>query len=286
MDIGRLFSTSFAMFRQRFWPLAGMWAVFFAIQIGAMIVLGIAAAVLGISGLATDLEDPAAIAGMGVGMILLLVLFYGAYIVVILAQQAALVTLASPLEEPAFGAALSRGFRSALPFLGITLIMVLAYFVLVLILGGVAGLAAAGGGAAGSILVALLAVPAIIYLGCRFAVLVPVVAVDQVFNPLTAIRRSWAVTQGKVLAIFLAIVGFLLASLVALGLPFGLMLYLLGGTGGGSADPGAAFGMVALGFLVFVPLFIAYSVYAAAFTASMHSEVTGGGAESLEEVFA
>jgi len=286
MDIGRLFSTSFAMFRQRFWPLAGMWAVFFAIQIGAMIVLGIAAAVLGISGLATDLEDPAAIAGMGVGMILLLVLFYGAYIVVILAQQAALVTLASPLEEPAFGAALSRGFRSALPFLGITLIMVLVYFVLVLVLGGVAGLAAAGGGAAGSILVALLAVPAIIYLGCRFAVLVPVVAVDQVFNPLTAIRRSWAVTQGKVLAIFLAIVGFLLASLVALGLPFGLMVYLLGGTGGGSADPGAAFGMVALGFLVFVPLFIAYSIYAAAFTASMHSEVTGGGAESLEEVFA
>lgn len=287
MDIGRVFSTSFAMFRQRFWPLAGMWAVFFAIQIGAVFVLGIAAAVLGVSGLAADLENPAALAGMGTAMILLMVLLYGAYIVVILAQQAALVTLASPLEEPAFGAALARGFKSALPFLGITLILVLGYVLLAAVVGGVAGAAAAGGGSVGGILVALLAVPALIYLACRFAVLVPVIAVDQVFNPLTAIRRSWTVTQGRVLAIFLAFLGFVLLSLAALGVPLGALVFLFGSTtGGAEADPGAAIGALALVFLVFIPLFIAYSIYAAVFTAAMHSEVTGGGADSFEEVFA
>ena len=34
IDIGRVFSTSFAIFRQRFWLLVGMWLVFFAIQMG------------------------------------------------------------------------------------------------------------------------------------------------------------------------------------------------------------------------------------------------------------
>lgn len=287
MDIGRTFSTSFAMFRQRFWPLAGMWAVFFAIQMAGAVVLGIAAAVLGIAGLGADLEDPSALAGMGIGMVVLMMLFYAAYIVILLAQQAALVTLASPLEEPAFGAALARGFKSALPFLGITLIMLLAYFLFALVIGGVVGAAAAGGGAAGGVLAALLVVPALIYLACRFAVLVAVVAVDQVFNPLAAIRRSWEVTRGKVLGVFLAMIGFVLLSLVALGVPFGAIVLLLGSsTGGAGADPGAAFGVIALLFLVFVPLFVVYSLFAAAFNAALHSEVTGGGADSFEEVFA
>lgn len=106
IDIGRVFSTSWAMLRQRFWLLAGMWGVFFAIQLAGLFVLGILMAMVGVAGAAAGggLDDPTAMAGLGVGVILLMVLFYGAYLVLVLAQQAAMVTLASPLEQPSSGA--------------------------------------------------------------------------------------------------------------------------------------------------------------------------------------
>ena len=37
MDIGRVFSISFAMFRQRFWLLLGMWLVFLVIRTWQMV---------------------------------------------------------------------------------------------------------------------------------------------------------------------------------------------------------------------------------------------------------
>ena len=284
LGIGRVFSTSFAMFRRRFWALVGMWAVFFAIQIAGSAVFGIAMVVFGMTGMAaldTGLDSPAAIAGMGIGMILVLVLFYAAYVVILLAQQAAMVTLASPLEEPAFGAALGRGFKSALPFLAITVILMLGYFLIAGVIGGVAG--AAGGGSVVSAVLALLSLPVLVYLACRLAVLIPVVAVEQVFNPIAAIRRSWAVTRGKAGDVFLALLAFVAVSLVALCLPFAV---IFGGLLGSQDNDGAAAGFAIVGVLLFIPLFIAYTILAAAFTAALHSELTGSGAEALGEVFA
>ena len=288
MDIGRVFSTSFAMMRQRFWPLLGMWAVFFVIQVVAMFALIIAIAGMGMAGsagLSAGLEDPAALAGLGIGMIVFMVAFYAGYIVLVLAQQAALVTLASPLEEPSFGGALSRGFRSALPFLGITVLLLLAYVTLLAALAAVTGGASLAGDTAGGMvggLLALLFLPVLIYLACRFSVLVGVVAVDQVFNPVTAIRRSWSVTGGKVLSILLAFIGFIAISAVIIGLPFALMF----GAAGSSASNSAADAALAVSLLLFFPLIIVYTIFASAFSSALHAVVTGGGAERLEEVFA
>lgn len=288
MDIGRVFSTSFAMMRQRFWPLLGMWAVFFVIQVVAMFALIIAIAGMGMAGsagLSAGLEDPAALAGLGIGMIVLMVAFYAGYIVLVLAQQAALVTLASPLEEPSFGGALSRGFKSALPFLGITVLLLLAYVTLLAALAAVTGGASLAGDTAGGMvggLLALLFLPVLIYLACRFSVLVGVVAVDQVFNPVTAIRRSWSVTGGKVLSILLAFIGFIAISAVIIGLPFALMF----GAAGSSASNSAADAALAVSLLLFFPLIIVYTIFASAFSSALHAVVTGGGAERLEEVFA
>lgn len=289
MDIGRVFATSFAMLRQRFWLLVGMWAVFFAIQLAASIVLGIGMAVLGMAGAAgmsAGIEDPAAIAGLGVGMIVFMVLFYGAYLVIVLAQQAAMVTIASPLEEPSFSAAMTRGFKSALPFFGIAVLMMLGYLALVALMAGVLGAASVGGGTAGSaaaVVVALAFLPLLIFFACRFSVLIPVVAVDQVFNPVAAMRRSWSVTRGKVLRIMLAFLGFFGITLLALGVPFAL---LGGAIFAGQDNPAAVAGIGIIGVLAIIPLFVIYMIFTSTFTAALHSEVTGGGAESLEEVFA
>lgn len=290
IDIGRVFSTSFAMLRERFWPLVGMWALFFVIQMAGVVLLSIGLAVVGIAGgaagLGAGLDDLSALAGLGIGMIIFIVLYYAAYIVILLAQQAAMVALASPLEDPSFGGALSRGFMSALPFLAITLLLMLAYLAIALAVGAVLGAVGLGSETASGflgILIALLFVPVAIYFGCRFSVLVPVVAVDQVFSPIAALRRSWALTRGKVLQIFLALLCFILISAVALGLPFGL---IFGAVFAGGDDPAALGGLAIIGFLLMFPLFIIYTIYASAFTASLHSEVTDGGAEALEEVFA
>lgn len=289
IDIGRVFATSWAMLRQRFWLLVGMFAVFFAIQMVGSVVLGIVVALVGVAGAAgigAGIEDPAAITGMSIGFIIFMALFYGAYLVLVLAQQAAMVVLASPLEEPSFGTALGRGFKSALPFFGITIILVLGYLVLAGLVFGLAGAAGFAGGAAGGvvgILMLVLLAPVMIFLGCRLSVLVPVVAVDQVFNPIAAIRRSWTVTAGRVTGIFLSMLAFGALTLVIIGLPF---LLMFGAISGAEDNPEAAIGAMVLAFLGFIPLMLAYSAFASAYMASLHSEVTGGGSDALEEVFA
>ena len=287
MDIARVFSISFAMFRQRFWLLLGMWAVFLVIQIAAFVVLMIALVVVGVSaGLDRGLEDPAGLTGLGAGVIALLVALYAAYFVILIAQQAAMVTIASPLEEPVFGTAMVRGFRSALPFFGIGLLIVVVMFALSFALVGMAGGSDMGPGSTAAAVAAflpLLFLPLFIYLGCRFSVLIPVVAVDQVFNPFTALRRSWSVTRGKVLRILLALISFILLSIVVLGVPYAI---IFGAAFAGDEFPAASIGLMLFSFLIFVPLLIAYTMYTSAFTAALHCEVTGGGAERLEEVFA
>lgn len=286
MDIRRVFSISFAMFRQRFWLLLGMWLVFLVIQLAAAIALFIGVMVMGLAGAAgvtAGLDDPAALAGFGIGMIAVLVVFYGGYIVILLAQQAAMVTIASPLEEPSFGGAMVRGFRSALPFFALAVLLLLGYFVIALGVMVLLGVSDAAGGGALSAILPLLSLPLLIYLACRFAVLIPVVAVEQVFNPFKALRRSWSVTRGKVLAILLALVGFGVLTLATVGLPFGV---IYGVVFAAQDFPVAGAGAILVVFLIFIPLMIAYAMFTSAFTAALHSEVTGGGAERLEEVFA
>mgnify|MGYP002779216249 FL=1 len=282
MSIRRVFVTAWAMLRQRFWVLAGMWAAFFAIQTAASVVLGIAGMAAGAAGAASfgaALEDPAALAGMGIGMLAFMVLFYGAYLVTLLAQQAAMVTLASPLEEPDFGAALARGFRSALPFGAITLGLGLGYAALAAVTSAVAAAAAGPVGA----LLTLPVLPAMVWLGCRLAVLIPVVAVDRAYNPMAAIRRCWAVTRGKAGAILLALLGLGGVMLALFGLPLALLIAVL------VAAQDKLFWTIAvviIGALLFLPVLLGFTLYVSAFIAALHAEVTDGGAEALEEVFA
>jgi hypothetical protein len=193
METQRVVATPFDMLRRRFWPLVGQWAVFLAIQSGGSMVMGVAMLLFGVAG--AGLDDPAALGGMVIGMIVFLVPFYGAYLMLIFAQQAALVTMAWPLEDQSFGAAMTRGFRSAVPFFAISLVLTFGYMALAtlfVLLASVLGEAAA---LVGGVL-ALLSLPLMVWLGCRFAVLVPVVAVEQVIHPIAALKRCWAVTQG------------------------------------------------------------------------------------------
>jgi hypothetical protein len=240
----------------------------------------------GVAAFGVGLQDPAAITGMGVGMLAFVALFYAAYVAILFAQQAAMVTLASPLERPSFGPALVRGFKSALPFFGIAVLMMLGYLAimaLISVLIVVLGLSGSAGGPIAAAAMLLLFVPVMIYLGCRLAVIIPVVAVDQVYNPFTALRRAWSVTGGKVIGILLVLIGTGLLGILGLGAPMALIFASAIGSDG---DPLATIGVGFVVLLLMIPLFILYTVFISAITAVLHSEVTQGGADKLEEVFA
>lgn len=280
IEIGRVFSTGWRMLRQRLWLMLGMCAVFLAIQFGAFMVMGIGFLLLGTAGAAGfsgAIEDPSAMMGLGIGLLLVFVLLYAAYLVLLLAQQAALVTLASPLEDASFGAAMGRGFKSAPPFFVILVIMLLGYFALAALM---AGLSLAVGG---NTIVTLLFLPVMAYLACRLSVLVPVVAVDQIYNPLKAIRRAWSLTRGKVLGIFVTLLIYTVGVVAIIATP---ILLLTNVADGGGASPEAAAGAALGVFLLVFPLLFFYLITLSAMAASLHHELTGGGAEALEEVFA
>lgn len=282
--ISRVLGTGFAMLRERFWLMVGMWLVFFAIQMAASLVLGMSLAVMGAAGAAMSgawLDDPASLMGMGVGMIAVLGVVYAVAIAVVFAQQAAMVVLVSPLEQPAFGAALGRGFKSVLPFAGLMLVLGVIYLGVSVAAGAViAALSLAGETAAalaGGLLL-LLALPALIYAGCRLSLVIAVVAVDEIYNPVAALRRAWGVTRGKVIGIALVLLATGLLALAVIGLPLGLLF--------GAALSGGSDSSVAVGMLLLIPLFVVYSLFVASVIAALHAEVTEGRTERLEEVFA
>lgn len=289
IDIGRVFSTGWAMLKQRLWLLLGMWLVFLVIQLAFSTVFGLGLGGLGLAGgaaLAGGIDNPAALLGMGAGVVFASLLFYAAYLALAFAQQGAMVVLASPLEQPSFGEALVTGGRSALTSLGLMLLLILAY--LALALAGVVftlamGLLGDAGAGIAALLLVVLAVPAAVYIGCRLSVLIAVVAVERVFNPLAALRRCWAITRGKVPGILLVFIAFVVLAVVLLAVP---LLMIVGPSFAGGPDSAAGAGGVLVGILLVFPLFILYSIATSVLVAALHAEVSAGGAERLEQVFA
>ena len=131
-----------------------------------------------------------------------------------------------------------------------------------------------------SVVLALLLIPASIYLACRFAVLVPVIVVEQIYNPIKAVNRAWAVSRGRVLSILVVLLLVGLASLVVFGLPMGAAIAVSDPSAGGEPPL-----LVALMPILMFPLTIAFMIFFSAVTASLHARISDHGAQSAAEVF-
>lgn len=277
-DIGRVFSNTFAMVRERWGPMLGLWATFFgALLLYAMIfggVLGGSALAMG-AAFSGSLDNPAALGGMGVGFILMLVVFYIGYIAIALGQQGAMIAMASPIQNVTFGEAFTLGLKGGLSFLGVIVLLMIAYVVVLLLGAGFAAIL----GEAGAVILAILILPVAIYLACRMSVLVPVIVVDRVFNPIKAITQTWATTRGNVLGIFLIYVGFTVLALIAIGIPFAL----LGGMMGAGGEPGVL--TLIFGFLIGIAIFIGFTLVSSSMIASLHAEISDTHVEDLSETF-
>jgi len=288
IDIRRVFSATLSMLKQRGLMLVGMLVLFTVLQMIFYTVFGgiIGASMAGAMFALTDMQDPAAVMSLGGGVVIFALLFYLASFLFALAQQASLTALSSPLARPVFGDALGAGFKAAPTLLGTTFLFGAIYLLVVLLWVLLAAVFALFGdlGTFANVLVALAVLPLAIYLACRFSVLVPVVAVDNVRNPIRAIRRSWQITEGKVIGILALI---LISGLIALGLAAVPFLLVFAGGAGAANEFTAAGGVTALlGFLLFIPLMVLIGIASAVLSAALHAVIGDSEQQEIAAAFA
>ncbi|MGX7953677.1 glycerophosphoryl diester phosphodiesterase membrane domain-containing protein [Tsuneonella sp. HG249] len=117
----------------------------------------------------------------------------------------AMLVLLTDRSRPTVGQALGSGLRLLLPYLGAQILMSCVFGILLLLPFAIAASAGTGAG----VLVGFLALVALIYLYTKFLLVAPAVATEGIVNPMVAIGRSWRLTKGNSLRLFLFV--FLLA---------------------------------------------------------------------------
>lgn len=290
MGIGQVISDMFGMVKGRFGSLLALWAIYFALTIALSFVLFIVIGMAGIAGFAAMGSDPLATGNplaAGVGVILAVVLFYIGYVFVAMAQYGSMISMASPLRQMTVGDALGAGWRAAPALLLLMLVLLVGYFAVAMVFAAVGTAFSAMGEAAGG-LIALILLPVLIWLGCRLAPLFAVVAVDGVRNPFTAIARSWHLTRGHALTIFLASLVFMVIMLVVAGVAMLPSIGLLRSMADPAAvsDVGPALGGMGLFFLGFLIVSVLFNVCYCAFLAVIHGTLSGAAGEGAAEAFA
>jgi hypothetical protein len=131
-----------------------------------------------------------------------------------------LLTLLTDRSRPTVGEALKAGVKMFLPYFGAQLLLSALFGLLILI-----PLAIGAGGSVGAaLLVGLIAVVAFAYLFTKFLLTPAVIAIERQSNPLAALGRSWRLTKGNSLRIFL----FVLLLFLAVGVVGGVISMIVG----------------------------------------------------------
>ena len=123
----------------------------------------------------------------------------------------------------------------------------------------------------------LLAFVAAVYIGVKLSLTGPVIAIDKVFNPVTALTRSWGLTKGNSVRLFLfylllAIVYLVISTIV--GAIIGALTFALG-TSAALTVSGVVSGILsAIVTVVFI-----------AVIAAVHRQLSGPSAEAVSATF-
>lgn len=278
MNIGQVVSRTFGVIKERFGLLLGVYGVFFAVQLGLLVVLGLGIGASVMGGLAQG-----NVSAMSGGMIAVIAAVYLAYFLIFFAQFAAMSAAASPLQRIGFGEAVNAGLRSAPTLFGVFILFMIGYFAFAIAFGIVAGLLSMAGNA-GAAIAAILVFLAAAYLMCRISLVNAIAAVDRIGNPITVLARSWAITKGKVLPIFAVLFIFGLAAMLLMGILFApFYASLTSSMTSGQAPNFGSFGIFSIAMMIVgVVIVIAF----AALFSVIHGEISDGSGEKMSEVFA
>lgn len=281
LSIRSVLSRMMDMVKQRIGPLIGMAVLYYVVQIVlTFLFFGAIGASIGAMAMAGGSPFDT---GLGFGMIFSMLIFYIVFLLLYFAQSISMTHHASPVLTPEFGESFMVGIKSMPTLLGLTLIMIVAYIAFAIV-AGIASIPFALMGDTGSVLYVILLIVLTIYIACRLMLVMPVIAVDGVTNPITAVQRSWALTRGNALKIFLAYAAFivlLVAAIFILVLVFGgSMAALTDPTMGMSAMSGGLAVILILGFML---MMVVVYVVITAFMASLHAALAGP--ETLADTF-
>jgi hypothetical protein len=189
--------------------------------------------------------------------------------------QLLLVTLASAIgmlgllalltdhNRPTVGEALKAGVIYLLPYIGAQLLIVL--FVLAIVMVPIVVGSAAGVGAGA--LVGILAFVAIVYIYTKFSLTVPVIVIEERVNPVRALARSWSLTKGNSVRLFL----FYLMIMVV----FFVVLMVLGIVGGALGLVAGADGSIIINGLISAGANMVFITLYLAVLAAVHRQLSG-----------
>lgn len=130
--------------------------------------------------------------------------------------------------SPTVGEALGAGARSVVSYLAAQILQALGLVLAIMLLLAPAGVTGSTGLA---VLGGIVAFVFCVYVVTKLSLAAPIIAIEGVLNPVTALRRSWALTKGNSVRLFffyvLLVVAFLVASMV-ISLVFSLIFALMG----------------------------------------------------------
>jgi hypothetical protein len=186
----------------------------------------------------------------------------------------ALLALLRDHSRPTVGQAMRSGVAGVFPAIGAYLVFFVIAFILILAAMVVAGLS---GSAAVSVVIGLACMIGLIYLGIKFALSAPVIAIEKIYNPFAVLARSWRLTRGNSFRLFLffllILIVYFVLSMVG-GIVTAALLFALGE---------AAYTMISglLSALISAVL----AVVVVAVLASVHRQLSGVSPERLGETF-
>lgn len=244
--------------------------MFYVLLFGATMLLGVGM----MAQMAAGMQSPEAMAGgFGLGVFLFYLVIYA----IQFAQQLALTRLCSDRHRATIGEAITAGFLGVPTMFGAVLLLAIAGIGIGLVLAFVFAAVAMGAQSGGvmAVLVTLLIVAGV-YLMARLCLLNPVVAIDEVKNPITVIARTWQLTAGHALKLVLVFAGVLIAALAVVA----TALFATIGIPAQGAMPSGS------GVATFVVLMIAFGLtfglYMVALMVAIHRQLAGTSAAAAE----
>jgi hypothetical protein len=276
----RALSDTIEILKQRFGPLLGLSLLLLALQFVATLATGIIAGILVV---VIGAASSAFIA------VIIQILSNLASFYLRSASSAAMMTMASPITRSPLNEALGTGFRRAhwLILMSLTVILCLVILALPFALVFYA-IDISGGRTVAVLLVLAAAMPLLMFLGARLALVEPLIAIDGLHDPIKVITSSWRMTEGAALKIFLVLLAFSAAVLVILLLFFAPVIASLitAASSGHAPNFSGMVGRILLAFLGLLVAAIILPILSAALTTSIHAQLSVGARNSISETFA
>lgn len=183
-----------------------------------------------------------------------------------------LLALLTDTARPTVGEALVFGLKALLPYLAAQILVSLAVVILIvalIALGAAIGVAVAA-------LLGLVGIVLAIYVYVKFSLVSPVIGVEKQLNPFAALARSWRLTKGNSLRLFVFYL-LLVIAMIVLSIVVGLVaagLSLLGEQAG-----------LVIGGIVNGLMNMAFVVVMLAVLVAIHRQLAGRGAEEVGKTF-